>query len=78
MLFDLGRVAQWESACFTRKRSEVQNLPRPPLCRPSEIVKASSRSRDLGCRREPGFVAAGSKECVQLGTGSTPTVHGIT
>ena len=26
----LGRVAQWESACFTRKRSEVQNLPRPP------------------------------------------------
>jgi hypothetical protein len=26
----IGRVAQWESACFTRKRSEVQNLPRPP------------------------------------------------
>jgi hypothetical protein len=26
---DLGRVAQWESACFTRKRSQVQNLPRP-------------------------------------------------
>jgi hypothetical protein len=24
-----GRVAQRESACFTRKRSQVQNLPRP-------------------------------------------------
>jgi hypothetical protein len=28
--FGRGRVAQWESACFTRKRSQVQNLPRPP------------------------------------------------
>ncbi len=27
----LGRVAQRESACFTRKRSQVQNLPRPPI-----------------------------------------------
>jgi hypothetical protein len=29
-LCNRGRVAQWESACFTRKRSQVQNLPRPP------------------------------------------------
>jgi hypothetical protein len=25
-----GRLAQWESACFTRKRSQVQALHRPP------------------------------------------------
>jgi hypothetical protein len=32
-LCNRGRVAQWESACFTRKRSQVQNLPRPPRSR---------------------------------------------
>jgi hypothetical protein len=35
-LCNRGRVAQWESACFTRKRSQVQNLPRPPQKRRSE------------------------------------------
>ena len=27
----VGRLAQWQSASFTRMRSQVQNLHRPPL-----------------------------------------------
>ena len=30
-----GRLAQWESACFTRKRSLVQTQCRPPIAAPS-------------------------------------------
>ena len=39
-LCNCGRVAQWESACFTRKRSEVQNLPRPPHNRRPEAISS--------------------------------------
>ena len=31
----MGRLAQWESACLTRKRSLVQTQCRPPMAAPS-------------------------------------------
>ena len=31
----MGRLAQWESACLTRKRSLVQTQCRPPIAAPS-------------------------------------------
>src|SRR5207253_215306 len=50
-----GRVAQWESACFTRKRSEVQNLPRPP-----------PTSRSLGPMRPQSSLSSWSMPKVTL------------
>ena len=43
-LMAAGRVAQRESACFTRKRSQVQNLPRPhwfSIVEPQPILPAT-------------------------------------
>src|SRR2546426_12677562 len=31
----MGRLAQWESACLTRKRALVQTQRRPPIAAPS-------------------------------------------
>ncbi len=33
-----GRLAQWESACFTRKRSLVQTQCRPPIAQRGPVV----------------------------------------
>jgi hypothetical protein len=49
-----GRVAQRESACFTRKRSQVQNLPRPPpSSRKTRLYGPSSTAVEpAACPRE--------------------------
>ena len=57
---DLGRVAQWESACFTRKRSEVQNLPRPPVHRRSGLGGVLVSTSQIAAEGA-GLVAAGRR-----------------
>ncbi len=46
-----GRVAQWESARFTRERSQVQYLPRPP--HPREEAAIRERIGDLAVLHVP-------------------------
>jgi putative endonuclease len=41
-IFEDGRLAQRESACFTRKRSQVQTLHRPPLLG-AEVAERQTR-----------------------------------
>ena len=41
--FRLGRLAQWESASLTRKRSQVQVLYRPPGQHPSGSAQGESQ-----------------------------------
>src|SRR5207253_9031021 len=42
-----GRVAQRESACFTRKRSQVQTLPRP-LHRHVRSIRSALQRPEMG------------------------------
>ena len=43
-----GRVAQWESARFTRERSQVRNPPRPFLSHPTHHRADHRRSTSVG------------------------------
>ena len=57
----LGRVAQWESARFTRERSQVRNPPRPSPRRPATGQNPRPRA-GRACRsatRPSRYVAAG-------------------
>src|SRR3954469_18327787 len=63
----LGRVAQWESARFTRERSQVRNPPRPSSEGPAS-VGLSSLMGSLDC----GAFALGFGSPVPIGAQSTP------
>jgi hypothetical protein len=52
----LGRVAQWESARFTRERSQVRNPPRP-LERPASGVILSGVPVPIGAKTPPSAKA---------------------
>jgi hypothetical protein len=51
----LGRLAQWESASLTRKRSEVQSFYRPPFFTP--VISASEFPSSPSRERVANFVA---------------------
>ncbi len=54
-LQDNGRVAQWESARFTRERSQVRNPPRPsPLYRSRRHLAAPCSSQRSNSETRPG------------------------
>src|SRR5438445_11516637 len=50
-----GRVAQWESARFTRERSQVRNPPRPLRESPADAALLSSPGDRFTQARAAGF-----------------------
>jgi hypothetical protein len=70
----LGRVAQWESARFTRERSQVRNPPRPPQESPATAGAGGRCSVDPssdGAARRGRFESWASQPTLVAGPGTT-------